>query len=234
MSFILDALKKSELERQRQSVPGLMDARMAAGRGRLPVWAIALAVLLGINLIVLTVVLTRGGRQAPPPRAPRTAVSAAPAAPDHFSPLDNTQPVFAPEVPVTAADNPPPAPVPVPESPSRIAPLGVAGTAGTARGFHRPDPILTEEATREDVRDENEEVLPSISEISLSGAQTLPELHLDVHVYATKPAERFVYINMRKYREGAVLQEGPTVERIRRDGVVLDFQGLRFVLPRQP
>jgi hypothetical protein len=30
------------------------------------------------------------------------------------------------------------------------------------------------------------------------------------------------------------LQEGPTVERIRRDGVVLDFQGLRFVLPRQP
>jgi len=92
------------------------------------------------------------------------------------------------------------------------------------------DPLLTDE----DAKADNQEVLPSISEISLSGAQALPELHLDVHVYATKTAERFVYINMRKYHEGATLQEGPTVERIRRDGVVLNYQGLRFILPRRP
>ena len=67
----------------------------------------------------------------------------------------------------------------------------------------------------------------------MSGEQALPDLHLDVHVYATKPAERFVYINMRKYREGATLQEGPILERIRRDGVVLNYHGVRFVLPRQ-
>jgi general secretion pathway protein B len=95
---------------------------------------------------------------------------------------------------------------------------------------HHADPLLTEP----DARDENQEVLPSINEISLTGAQALPELHLDVHVYSTKPSDRFVYINMRKYHEGAKLQEGPTLERIRRDGVVLNFQGLRFVLPRQP
>ena len=68
----------------------------------------------------------------------------------------------------------------------------------------------------------------------MSGAQTLPELHLDVHVYATKPSDRFVYINMRKYHEGAPLQEGPILERIRRDGVILNYQGVRFLLPRQP
>jgi hypothetical protein len=43
-----------------------------------------------------------------------------------------------------------------------------------------------------------------------------------------------VYINMHKYHEGSVLQEGPKVERIRRVGVVLDYHGLRFILPRQP
>ena len=59
MSFILDALKKSELERQRQSVPGLMDASLAPRSKALPIWAIALGVLLGINLLVLTFVLTR-------------------------------------------------------------------------------------------------------------------------------------------------------------------------------
>jgi general secretion pathway protein B len=61
----------------------------------------------------------------------------------------------------------------------------------------------------------------------------LPDLHLDVHVYATKPSERFVYINMRKYQEGNTLAEGPVLEHIRRDGVVLNYRGLRFLLPRQ-
>ena len=79
----------------------------------------------------------------------------------------------------------------------------------------------------------DEEVLPTINELNLAGRQALPDLHLDVHVFATKPAERFVYINMRKYHEGATLAEGPVLERIRRDGVVLNFQGVRFVLPRQ-
>ena len=76
-------------------------------------------------------------------------------------------------------------------------------------------------------------MLPTINEIDLPASRRWPDLHLDVHVYATKPAERFVYINMRKYREGATLAEGPVLERIRRDGVVLNYQGLRFVLPRQ-
>jgi len=85
----------------------------------------------------------------------------------------------------------------------------------------------------EDYKADDDEVLPSINEINITGAQALPELHLDVHVYATKSSDRFVFINMRKYHEGATLEEGPTIERIRRDGVILDYQGLRFLLPRQ-
>ena len=61
MSFILDALKKSEIERQRQSTPGLMDTPAALRRGRLPLWAICLGALLAINVVVLSVVLMRNG-----------------------------------------------------------------------------------------------------------------------------------------------------------------------------
>jgi len=229
MSFILDALKKSETERQRQSAPGLIDNGIVQRRKRLPVWAVALGVLLGINLIVLAFTLTR--KSTPATHASRAAdaasapdANAEPPTAQHFSPLD-AAPVYAPEIPVAALDNPAPIQSPVP----RTGPLAGSGNA-TAHRAHRPDPLLTDE----DVNAENQEVLPSISEISLNGAQALPELHLDVHVYATKPAERFVYINMRKYHEGTALQEGPTVERIRRDGVVLNYQGLRFILPRQP
>jgi general secretion pathway protein B len=226
MSFILDALKKSEIERQRQTVPGLMDTRIARRRNRLPIWAVALGLLLGINLLVLSFVLWR--KDAPAAHASRPAaaatVNAAPPVTEHFSPLD-AAPVYAPEIPVSSADGAAPLHSP-------IAHLGsAAGPASTvSHTAHHADPLLTEP----DARDENQEVLPSINEISLTGAQALPELHLDVHVYSTKPSDRFVYINMRKYHEGAKLQEGPTLERIRRDGVVLNFQGLRFVLPRQP
>jgi general secretion pathway protein B len=224
MSFILDALKKSETERQRQTVPGLMDARASQRRGRLPLWAVALAVLLAVNLLVLTFVLVRKSAPAAPAARqvdapPAAGVDAPPAvrhdvpsAAAHFSPLD-AAPVYAPEI--AAADG-------------GAAPLSPAARASPAHPAHRPDPVLS------DADANNEETLPTISEISLSGAQALPELHLDVHVFATNPAERFVYINMRKYHEGAALQEGPILERIRRDGVVLNYQGLRFILPRQP
>ena len=70
MSFILDALKKSELERQRQNVPGLVDSGVAKPRPRLPTWAIALGLLLGVNLLVLLFVLMRsflGSPHAVPP-----------------------------------------------------------------------------------------------------------------------------------------------------------------------
>jgi general secretion pathway protein B len=225
MSFILDALKKSEIERQRQSMPGLMDAPASLRRGRLPLWAILLGCLLAINIVVLIILLMRNGAPSIASTAARHDMPLAdvkpPATDEHFSPLGSA-PVYAPEIPVppaeTSSSN---ASAAAPVAPHAIAQRAAPHT------FRRPDPVLIDEEA------DNDEVLPSINEINLTGAQALPELHLDVHVYATKPADRFVYINMRKYHEGNTLQEGPVLERIRRDGVVLNYQGLRFILPRQ-
>ena len=201
MSFILDALKKSEAERQRQQVPGLMDSGIGTRRRRLPAWAIIICVLLGINVLILAAMLLRQqSAAAPPPPSSRAPAKQTP----HFSPLD-TAPVYAPEIPVDEPDT------------------------GTSAGA----PVATTAPAAPEDSAQDDELLPEISQVTLSGGQALPDLHLDVHVYATRSADRFVYINMRKYREGAVLQEGIKVERIRRDGVVLSYEGLRFLLPRQ-
>jgi general secretion pathway protein B len=234
MSFILDALKKSEIERQRQSIPGLIDVPPAAKRRRLPWWAVSLGVLLIVNVLVLAFLLLRSGtRPAAPAQAAASShaaaaelapATAAPAAGSpavgivarqddrHFSPLDNA-PQYAPEIPVQN-DSPAPA---------------AAAPSDAQRSVRHVDPVLSEN----DAAADNDEVLPSVNELNLSGQQALPELHLDVHVFGTKPSERFVYINMRKYHEGATLQEGPLLEHIRRDGAVLNFHGVRFLLPRQ-
>jgi general secretion pathway protein B len=270
MSFILDALKKSEVERQRQAIPGLMDSRPLPPRAKFPLWAAALIALLAVNLVILAVVLTR--RAAPatasltapaitpattPAASPATAPAATPAtapataapdspvaaamapaaptaattagapsaaaparaAPDHFSPMDAAPPVYAPEIPATQD---------YAGAARRSARAASSGETATHHAVNAaPDPVLTESDPAD------AEVLPSINEINLANQPALANLHLDVHVYATQPSERFVYINMRKYREGATLAEGPVLERIRRDGVVLSYQGLRFVLPRQ-
>jgi general secretion pathway protein B len=88
MSFILDALKKAESERNRQLGPVLMNARVAPPRRPLPAWGWVLAVVLVANLAVLAWLLLRTPSPAPEvidagaagDAAPR--VTASPAAPD--------------------------------------------------------------------------------------------------------------------------------------------------------
>lgn len=64
------------------------------------------------------------------------------------------------------------------------------------------------------------------------GSADLPPLHLDLHVYAERPQDRFAMINMHRVGEGDSLPSGPQVEAIRPDGVVLAYHGTRFLLPR--
>ena len=59
MSFILDALKKSENERQREIGPSFADVKSAAPAARIPRLWIGIGVLLLVNIIVLVVLLTR-------------------------------------------------------------------------------------------------------------------------------------------------------------------------------
>ncbi len=60
----------------------------------------------------------------------------------------------------------------------------------------------------------------------------LPELHVDIHVFSDVARDRFVFINMTKHKEGSRLAEGPLVEEITPDGVVLSHNGKSFLLPR--
>jgi general secretion pathway protein B len=53
-------------------------------------------------------------------------------------------------------------------------------------------------------------------------------IRLDVHVYSDAPQDRFVLVNMQKYRAGDQLQEGPLLDEITLEGVILSFQGQQF------
>jgi general secretion pathway protein B len=73
--------------------------------------------------------------------------------------------------------------------------------------------------------------VPTLDGLPLDFRQSLPTLHMDVHAYATRPADRFVVINLRRYAIGDNLPEGPRVVDIVPQGVILEFHGTRFLLP---
>ncbi len=81
-------------------------------------------------------------------------------------------------------------------------------------------------------RSTNTATLPTIHEVIANGTVTLPDLHVDIHVYSESARDRFVFINMDKHNEGSKLAEGPVVEEITPDGVVLRHNGASFLLPR--
>lgn len=233
MSFILDALRKSEQERQRQAGPGFAELRPAMTRPGFPVWALALGALLAINLVVLMVVMAR--REDAPAVASHPAPAAASPAPPATS---------GGAAPYSAPANAPDLATPVPSRTEMPSDLYARGTDETARGRHdealrqmeeslpEAEPELQPPPRGTPTDGDSDPELPTINDVSLQGAN-LPELHLDIHVYATQPAERFVFLNNRKYREGAETPEGTKIERITRDGVVLNHRGVRFLLPRQ-
>jgi general secretion pathway protein B len=45
-------------------------------------------------------------------------------------------------------------------------------------------------------------------------------------------AERFIFINMKKYQEGDNLAEGPAVDEITSTGAILSYRGMQFTLDR--
>jgi len=89
MSFILDALKKSENDRQRQSGPALFEVRVAPPRSKLPLLAIVIVALLVVNLgVVGWIMMRKPAAAAVPATAPAASTPPAAAAPP---PALNTQ-----------------------------------------------------------------------------------------------------------------------------------------------
>ena len=221
MSFILDALRKSEHERERRALPGLIESSVARRTPSTLTWVLgAFGVLLVLNAAILLYVVVRpaapptaAAQERSPPAAEIRATIAAPlraAAPNLASNPGRTRPLAAE---VAAAD---PA-LEVPEPPPVTHPSV-------------PVAVMAPAPARAPV---NGTVWPTLRQLPAADAAALPPLNLDLHVYSSVAAQRFVIINGQRVREGGQLREGLLVEQITPEGALLNRQGKRFVLTRE-
>lgn len=240
MSYILDALRKSEQERRQTETPVLTQplADIQLPRRELSVW-------LGIAIGALGLVAGLVGwmlflRQPMPPQGGQTLVTApisvAPVAP---APTPS-EAVVEPAAPAIRA---------APEL--KAHPLvSTAETAPAVRDLAEEaqvearTPKAPKPATREPQVPAMAAAAPTTSQrvtaepikflrsMPPDFQQALPELVVNIHIYAPRAADRILYINNRQYHAGDRVRNDIRVEEIVEDGAVLSFRGERFKLPR--
>jgi hypothetical protein len=219
----------------------LFEVKVAAPRRRFPLWAVGLSVLLGVNVLVLGWLLLRHTGQATPAPAAAAPASAAPVSVPPTSPSGEvtvpatvTFQVNVPANSLTATTPLPPEPGVV--APSAAPPLAEEPLLSGQQTPVPPDydsrdyqPAITAEQAGATAAVRRAGGVPSRDEVLARGTQ-LPELRMDLHVFDIDPAKRFVFINMRKLREGEALPEGVRVEEITPSGARLSYQGNQFAL----
>jgi len=220
MSFILDALKKSDAERQKRSRPGFADIPVSRDRRPAARWLWVVGGLLAVNLVALVVLLVR-------PDSP-SALHEMPMGEQTAAPAREARRPFA-DIVAEARQKA--------EQPPATAPRRASRPESAATTRNEPAPAAQRSAGGDTgaVRNDAMIAVPenTFESLRADGTLTLPDLHLDIHVYSEKSAERFVFINMKKYRENETLAEGPAVRQIAPEGVILEHRGTVFLLPRE-
>lgn len=223
MSFILDALRKSDTEHQQQSQKGLTTPQQRAPKAPRNVWVPVVGGLLALNAVVLTLFVATRDNDDPVATA-ADPVAETTAALETRSLRDEAASRQAPQ-PVAETARPEPQPVAAAPKP---APTVAAAPVEVTPAAPPPAAAAAELPSSDTIRPS----LPSFEQLVLGGIIATPPLHLDMHVFAGERDKRFVFINMSKYREGEALKEGPVLEEITGTGVVLSHQGNRFTLER--
>jgi general secretion pathway protein B len=219
MSYILDALRKAEAERQRGQVPGVLAPVAPAPPGpapaerhrRLPA-SVAGAVL------ALTLLSLLGWWWWP------AAAPTAPVRPTVSSPVPAATPArpAEPSLPqvVSAA---PTAPVPAVAPPAATAPVPApapAPTPAVTTPVPAPTPAIppAPRPTR-------------LADLPPEQRSAFPQMMLGGSVWSESPASRFVFINGQMLREGDAVSPEASVERLLPKAVVLRWRGQLVELP---
>ena len=211
MSFILDALKKSEADRQQQSAPDMSSVPTSTVKTATPRWLWMLIGLLAVNLVVVTVILVKPSPVTPPTSVARTPARVVVAPPANPPAQEIALPVRSEKKLALGQEQRPPA-EPVRESGAEV--------------FRAQAPVQTTAPAASQTR-------LTFNDLRAGGNLSLPDLNIDIHVSRDRSADRFVFINMHQYRENATLEEGPLLREITPEGVILEYTGAVFLLPKK-
>ncbi|ABC29442.1 conserved hypothetical protein [Hahella chejuensis KCTC 2396] len=260
MSYILEALRRSESERYQEKLPDVVQggAFMMPRKEKRAPWALILILLLSLNAIALTIFffMNRPFEKETPVEtvsvdaapAPSTASSASapatPAQPQSAQPMAGNTPTQAVSVqPMSAnssdfmVDK-----VPLDTASNTDIYVDLGGEEEeetfTADGGMLIAPsngssrrtMIVPGSGAAEATQNVEEQYPNISELSAAFQQQIPAMEFNSHIYSASPDDRRIMINNNYLREGQRFS-GLKVYQITENGVVLDKGGQLFWIP---
>jgi len=253
MSFILDALRKSDQTRQTTVLPAAPSGTLGSStmsidssfiapemqtsfRWQWPVVIVLLVSLLGWWQL--------GSLNGSPKQNPATPL------PTQSQVIASTPSVIQPSI--TRATSAPPTPASASTKPTpRIKQLdGSSATPSapstpqhttTAPHAASPRSPSTPHSSHPSHPSTHELPLPSTSNVTETENELppnllaeLPKISVAAHSYSQKPKASFIFANDRMLHEGESLSPGLRLERITSDGMILDYKGYRFRRGLQP
>jgi general secretion pathway protein B len=233
MSYILEALKKAQAERQLGDAPTIHAPQAAqatpagAAAGRKP-----LLLGLGAGAVVVAVGALLFWKQAPAPVAPvvaaRTpAVVPAPAlapAPAASGTLDVSAPPapVVPSPPTSRLAQAPAAPAAAPVPPVPPVPAPVAAVRAV------PPPTV---AAAPRAASAPEDSLPFLQQLPEPLRGEVPRVAFGGYMYSANPADRLLIVDKALRREGDEIAPGLVLEKLLPKTAVLNYRGTRYRVP---
>ena len=232
MSYILEALKKSQAERQLGELPTIhapqvqLQGNAAAGAARRTPVKLALG---GMGVAVIAALWWWQPWQAAAPAAepasapaPVVAVVAAvpAAAPLAPPPAPLPAPVRAPAVAVAA-------PVPAPAARAAPAPLPEARRA--ASPAPAPAPVVA--AAPAPAAPPVDEAVPGMRDLPEPIQRQIPPVAIGGYIYSKNPADRLLLIDKVLRHEGEELAPGLVLEKLQPKAAIFSFKGYRYRVP---
>jgi general secretion pathway protein B len=208
MSYILDALKKSEQERGHGSVPGVQTIHSSSinyHNEKKSIWPLLLFALVFINITALAYfILTK--------QQSETVIAAQQQTYDDV--IETPRNLITPDT--------------VTEKPVHAVALIDAGQNSTPLQTSTSDEVITDLSVQETTRVEQVAGTMSLHDIPLNVRQHIPAMQFSAHVYSSNASIRSIIINGRFMEEGDLVTNDLILSEITSDGAIFEFQGYRF------
>ena len=255
MSYILNALRKSEQDRQARQNENQEKSHFSTQTQQRPIVLWLVIVVIIINILALVYFLSMQFQQGEP-----SSVS--------FASPSITEPVKHPEKHIPSTIHEPPLPEPIltkkapPLAPSFVESVEQSSISEllkqrqlkkktiskppvkTANVATKTKPIQPKKSATETSKNKPPAVtkaknnpapendIPYLHEMSPQFRRNIPDLNINMFVYSQNTADRFLIMDMKKYTTGQETENGLEIKEIKNDSLVLRYQNKTFQIKR--
>jgi general secretion pathway protein B len=221
MSYILDALKKAERERQRGAVPTISVDLAEPTPVKRPAYGLYVGVAVALLIVGVAIgtyrPLSHGDAPVGTPATAVPAVGSQPA-PTIAAEKHAIRPVAHSAAPAIEKPAAVQAAAPQPSA-AQASPASVPVQAKAAPVAVPPEAKPAEPAESQPW---------ALADLPINVQQEIPAMNVMFHAYSSDPAQRLVEVNGKPMHEGDALAAGLKLEKITQDGMVFSYKGYRF------